>query len=155
MTKAEYIERYGIEWYETHKALWNARAKERYNNDIEYRETIKNKCNTIRKRRHKELYNKDEEYTLNHRLERMHRYCRAGEYELIENYELAKADNFKDWCIHHRLELTLNGEYAHSTEELKRMNMYYNRPYFELIFLTRKEHNKLHKTKPHKKQGDK
>ena len=144
MKKAEYIERYGIEWYEDHKAKWKARCKERYANDAEYREFIKNKCNIRRKRVHKELYNIDEEYTLNHRLGHMHRYCRSGEYELIENYNLAKADNFKGWCIHHRLELTLDGEYAHTPEELKRMNMYYNRPYYELIFLRRSDHVKLH-----------
>lgn len=28
-------------------------------------------------------------------------YC--NEYENIENYEKAKADNFEGWCIHHRL----------------------------------------------------
>lgn len=73
---------------------------------------------------------------------RLLEYCK--EYQKIENYELAKADNFKEWHCHHRLELTLDNEYAHSREELIRLNMYYNRPYFELIFLTSKEHNRLH-----------
>lgn len=62
----------------------------------------------------------------------------------IENYELAKADNFEGWVCHHRLELTMDNEHAHSREDLKRMNMYYNRPYFELIFLRLSEHSKLH-----------
>lgn len=62
----------------------------------------------------------------------------------IENYELAKADNFEGWVCHHRLELTIDNEHAHSREDLKRMNMYYNRPYFELIFLKLSEHSKLH-----------
>ena len=31
-------------------------------------------------------------------------YCK-DDLSKIENYELAKADNFKDWHIHHRLEL--------------------------------------------------
>lgn len=70
------------------------------------------------------------------------RYCK--EYQKIENYELAKADNFKGWHCHHRLELTLDNEYAHSKEDLIRLNMYYNRPYFELIFLPNNEHHKLH-----------
>lgn len=62
----------------------------------------------------------------------------------IENYELAKNDPNETWDLHHRLELTLDGEFAHSREELKRLDMYYNRPYFELIFLTRGEHRRLH-----------
>ena len=72
------------------------------------------------------------------------RYVRDGELEKIENYELALKDNFKGWDIHHRLEFTINGEYAHSKEELIRMNMYYDRPYFELIFMKTKDHHKLH-----------
>ena len=71
------------------------------------------------------------------------KFCK-DDYTKIENYELAKADNFKDWCIHHILELTLDNEYAHSRADLIRMGMYYNRPYFELIFLKRSEHQILH-----------
>lgn len=70
-------------------------------------------------------------------------YCK-DDISKIENYELAKADNFKGWHIHHRLELTLDGEFAHTVEDLKRMGMYYNRPYFELIFLTKSEHQRIH-----------
>lgn len=70
-------------------------------------------------------------------------YCK-DDISKIENYELAKADNFKGWHIHHRLELTLDGEFAHTPEDLKRMGMYYNRPYFELIFLTKSEHQRIH-----------
>lgn len=63
---------------------------------------------------------------------------------LIENYDKAINDDTQMWVLHHRLELTLDGEYAHSVEELKRLGMYYNRPYYELIFLTRSEHHMLH-----------
>lgn len=42
---------------------------------------------------------------------RLRTYCRDN-ITKIENYELAKADNFKGWEIHHRLELTLDGEHA-------------------------------------------
>lgn len=73
---------------------------------------------------------------------RLLEYCK--EYQKIENYELAKADNFKGWEIHHRLELTLDGEHAYTKDDLVKMNMYYNRPHFELIFLTRSEHRRLH-----------
>lgn len=68
-------------------------------------------------------------------------YCK--EYWKIENYN--EAINSKElYECHHRLELTINGEFAHNIKELKRLNMYYNRPYFELIFLKVGEHSKLH-----------
>ena len=64
----------------------------------------------------------------------------------IENYDKAIADKTQTWDCHHRLELTLDGDFAHSVKDLKRLEMYYNRPYFELIFLTHDEHIKLHKS---------
>lgn len=70
-------------------------------------------------------------------------YCK--EYWKIENYNEALADNFIGWDCHHRLELTINGEFAHTHDSLKRLNMYYNRPYFELIFLKQIDHNRLHR----------
>lgn len=75
---------------------------------------------------------------------RAKRYCK-DDISKIENYDKAIADTTQTWHIHHRLELTLDGEFAHTHEELKRMDMYYNRPYFELIFLTNSEHCKLGK----------
>lgn len=71
-------------------------------------------------------------------------YYRDNEQHLIENYELAKADNFKGWDLHHRLELTLDGEPALKYKDLIRMGMYFNRPYFELIYLRKKDHYRLH-----------
>lgn len=68
-------------------------------------------------------------------------YC--DEYWKIENYDEAVNSDEVYEC-HHRLELTLNGEYAHGIKDLKRFNMYYHRPYFELIFLKSKDHAKLH-----------
>lgn len=62
----------------------------------------------------------------------------------IENYEKAIADMTQTWDLHHRLELTLDGEFALSREQLKMHDMYYNRPYYELIFLTKAEHRRLH-----------
>lgn len=61
----------------------------------------------------------------------------------IENYELAINDSSM-WHCHHRLELTINNEFANSEANLKRLNMYYNRPYFELIFLKSEDHHRLH-----------
>ena len=74
-------------------------------------------------------------------------YCK--EPENIENYEKAKADNFKGWECHHRLE-THNSdgkrrEVDITMEELKALGMYYNRPAEELIFLKRSEHNAIRK----------
>ena len=71
------------------------------------------------------------------------RFCKDELFK-IENYDKAIADTTHTWDLHHRLELTLDGEFAHSREELKRLGMYYNRPYFELIFLTSEGHRRLH-----------
>lgn len=80
------------------------------------------------------------------------RFC-CEDISKIENYELAKRDNFKGWNIHHRLEThTSDGKrrlVALSREELKALDIYYNRPAEELIYLTIKEHTRLHhKGKP-------
>jgi hypothetical protein len=71
------------------------------------------------------------------------KYCK-DDISKIENYEKAIADPKETWDLHHRLELTLDGEFAHTAEDLKRMDMYHHRPYFELIFLTHAEHCRLH-----------
>jgi len=69
--------------------------------------------------------------------------------ELIENYQLAKSHNFKGWVIHHRLEThTSDGEkriVELTRFELDALGMYYNRPASELIYLTRGQHNTIHK----------
>ena len=53
-------------------------------------------------------------------------------------------DKTQVWHLHHRLELTLEGEFAHTSDELDKLGMYKHRPYFELIFLTEYEHKSLH-----------
>ena len=77
------------------------------------------------------------------------RYCK--DYENIENYQKALADNFKCWECHHRLEThTSDGERRLvdiTKKELIALNMYYNRPAEELIFLTLKEHSTFKKGK--------
>lgn len=77
---------------------------------------------------------------------RFEKYCK--DYENIENYEKAKADDFKNWEVHHRLE-THNSDGERrlvdiTADELKALDMYYNRPADELIFLTIYEHSRLH-----------
>lgn len=77
---------------------------------------------------------------------------RNGEQHLIENYSDAKKDNFKYWHLHHRLELTINGELARSRADLIRLGVYYNRPYFELIYLPQGVHSAIHNTKNQKER---
>lgn len=75
------------------------------------------------------------------------KYC-PEHYQEIENYELAKADNFKGWICHHR-----NGE-EFSKEWLIKNNMYYNRKDpREFKFVTKDEHFLIHnKGKKHTEQ---
>ena len=72
-------------------------------------------------------------------------YCR-DDISKIENYEQAINDKKHKWVCHHRLEFTINGEFAHKWKELERLGMYWRRPYFELIFMREDEHQKLHKS---------
>lgn len=74
------------------------------------------------------------------------RFCR-DDISLIKNYDLAIADNTQMWDCHHRNELTFK------KKELIKMNMYYNRPADELIFLPDGEHMSLHnKGKKHSEE---
>ena len=77
----------------------------------------------------------------------MNFYC--NNFSAVENYELAKADNFEGWVCHHRLE-THNSDGEErlvqlEASELKALGMYYDRPPEEFIFMKRKDHAKLHK----------
>lgn len=79
-------------------------------------------------------------------LEHARSYC--SELERVENFERAKLDKFKGWHCHHRLE-THNSdgqerEVFITSEELRALDMYYNRPPEELIFMTGSEHISLH-----------
>ena len=68
-------------------------------------------------------------------------YCK-DDLSLIENYDKAIADTTQIWHCHHRLEI--QGDKVISTITLKEKGLYYNRPAFELVFLTPLEHNVLH-----------
>ena len=74
------------------------------------------------------------------------RYCK--DYQNIENYEKALADNFKGWACHHRLETHTSDGVRRlvdiSVEELQALGMYYKRPASELIFMKHSEHTSLH-----------
>lgn len=69
---------------------------------------------------------------------------RKNEQHLIENYDAASNEGFVGWVLHHRLELTLDGHNAASYSDLKRLKMYWRRPYFELIYLRRADHIAMH-----------
>ena len=77
-----------------------------------------------------------------------YKYCFCRTPELIENRDRAVNDQSQMWCCHHRLEThTSEGERRLvdiSKEELIALNMYYDRPPEELIFLTKSEHMSLH-----------
>lgn len=72
---------------------------------------------------------------LERRISKLKTYCK--ELELVENYELAKLDNFdsKLWCLHHKLE----NYWSRTT--LIRKGLYYLVNPESLIFLRNKEHN--------------
>lgn len=69
-------------------------------------------------------------------------YC-CEDISLIENYDLAINDKTQIWHCHHRGEVLPCGRFTR--DDLKKFNLYYNRPANELIFLTPKEHKALHK----------
>lgn len=67
---------------------------------------------------------------------RFERYCK--DYENIENYDKAKADNFIGWECHHRRGANI------TQKELISLGQYYNISSDELVFLTTTKHNQLH-----------
>jgi len=83
---------------------------------------------------------------MNSKIYYIERYCK--DYVLIENYDLALADDFKGWHCHHRLEThTLDGKRLEKDipmKELKEKGIYYDRPPEELIFMKSKDHKQLH-----------
>ena len=69
------------------------------------------------------------------------KYC-SEDISKIENYEQAVNDKTQIWHCHHRLEI--QGQFRNSTALLKKCCLYYNVPAWQLIFLTKSEHAKLH-----------
>ena len=75
-------------------------------------------------------------------------YCNE-DISLIENYNMAVADSTQTWECHHRRETLV------SKKQLVENNEYFNRPASELIFLTKSEHNALHKKGKHRSEETK
>ena len=72
------------------------------------------------------------------------RFC-SEDIALIENYHQAISDQKRMWDTHHRRECDANGKTLFTKKQLIEMNLYYNRPAAELIFVTRSMHWKLHR----------
>ena len=144
-----------LEYYYTHR-------EECIKISLDWRNENRDRCNKthrdFRKNHHELVLQRERNYREIHRelvlntarkynWEKVHRYCIDN--TKIENYELAKAEKFKGWNRHHRLE-THNSEGIKrlvqiTPAELKALDMYYDRPPEELIWLRTSEHAKLHK----------
>lgn len=78
----------------------------------------------------------------------LNRYCILEEIEKVQNYELAKADGFKKWVRHHRLETHTSDGFLRPVQitkaELIALDMYYDRPAEELIWLNISVHRIVH-----------
>ena len=70
------------------------------------------------------------------------KYCR-DDISKIQGYEVA-LNSPERFLVHHVLELTLDGQFAHTPEELDRMGMYWKRPYYELQWMSVHDHRILH-----------
>lgn len=73
-------------------------------------------------------------------LNKVKSYCK--DFQKIENFLEAYNDLNETWHCHHRLEL--HNDYENSMEDLIMMNLYYNRPPEELIFIRASEHISMH-----------
>lgn len=78
-------------------------------------------------------------------MRKFEKYC-CEDLSLIENYEKAKADDFKGWHCHHRLE-TDNDCFRPTRQQLIDNGLYYDRPASELIFMKVGDHRALHMKK--------
>lgn len=68
-------------------------------------------------------------------------YC-SEDISLIQNYSEAIADTTQTWVCHHRAEILPCGRYSRA--QLKGQGLLKHVPASQLIFLTRKEHRRLH-----------
>lgn len=128
MRKADIIALYG-------EAEW-LRIKEIKNN---YRRRNREKNNEYERNYHNAHYDENK-IKLSKRavLQKRKHYVKDQRIDLVKNYELAKADDFKGWTLHHIL-----GE-TKSRNELLSENLYYDRPPEEFIWMTDGEHKSLH-----------
>ena len=166
MKKNDYIEKYGLDAWEHHLEVsrqWNNKNKERHK-EATYKckankpEYYKNKSDSDNKKyaELKRQWAKDNSIRVNSKyrpdLKRKYKVTLTGKFKkyccdalcTIENYYEALNDNFKGWCIHHRLELHPDNSIRFTGNALKNLGLYYNRPACELIFLRGSEHTRMH-----------
>lgn len=146
MTRNEWIKRYGEDSYKK-KLERNLRSYHNRTNNHEFREhnNLKAKSSYYDNLEARRTY-----YRERKRKEQRYRFVINGRIDLVENYELAKADDFKGWHIHHKDEIrTLPSGMTviRTRQDLIDNNRYYNCPPNELIWLTIGEHTKIHKEK--------
>lgn len=147
MTKEELIKLHGQDWYDTQLARsreYYHKRKEKdkawYENrlklDKQYYQNNKDKINE----HNKSVYHANKSAVLKRaRHYQKLKYCIKSELTDVENYQAAYKDDFVGWDLHHRLE-----EQGYTYKELKKQNLYYNRPASELIFLLHADHTALH-----------
>ena len=71
------------------------------------------------------------------------RYC-SEDISNIENYEKAFNDKTQMWHCHHRGEMLPCGRFL--IKDLKKFDLYFDRPACELMFVTCQQHMRIHKT---------
>src|SRR5574344_1922581 len=141
-THKEEHKEYKKKYYEDNKTEFQAYREAHKAEAKAYREAHKAEAKAYREAHKAEI----KAYREPHQKQKY--YC-CENISQIENYEEAKADNFVNWDIHHKLE-TNNSDGERrlvdlTADELKALGMYYNRPASELIFMKHKEHVSLHK----------
>lgn len=147
MTKEELIKTHGQEWYDNLMAKNRAYYHTRKAKDNEWYENRLNLSNQYYQDNKDAISEKNKlAYATNkaailkcRRHQQKLKYCIKSELPNVENYQEAYKDDFVGWDLHHRLE-----EQGYTYKELKKQNLYYNRPASELIFLTHAEHTALH-----------
>lgn len=141
--KIEKCKEYHKQHWINNKERLSKQHKDYYENNKEFVKSIHKEYN---QKHEKELKEWQRKYDRENRCFSI--YIKTNEIEKIENYTLAKNDNFNGWVIHHKLE-THNSDGVMrdieiTPEELKALNMYFNRPAKELIFLKRNKHRAIH-----------
>ena len=135
---------------EYHKQRWinnkerlSKQHKEYYENNKDFVKGIHKEYNKTHDR---EIKKWQRQYEQNHG--GMYSFVENKNVEKIENYFLALKDDFREWTVHHRLETHNSDGVLREIEitpaELKALDMYYNRPADELIFLKRGQHRSIH-----------
>ena len=95
MTKEQLIEKHGLKWYEEHLANCNIRNKERYKNDLEYREYKKDCMKKREAKEHQKEYQKNDLNTIGKTKQNIRKQSR---YILFVQRKHTK---LKDYQIHH------------------------------------------------------